>query len=146
MTPRIHDISTDTDDPPVLTAAARFRKKYHNPVRYEGSRIARLQGQAYPDIQPILTTLQAEPAYARARQLVQHFGWQILDEDADAGLIEAVATTRIFRFHDDVVIRITGHLDGSRIDIRSASRIGVSDFGTNARRIRVFIHAFNQEL
>jgi uncharacterized protein (DUF1499 family) len=142
MPPRIHDITTDPENPPALTAAARQRKNYHNPVQYGGERVARMQKQAYPDIQPILSSMEPVHAYARARQLVQRFGWHIHKENPDEGILEAVAVTRLFRFKDDVVIRITRQNTGSRIDIRSASRLGVSDFGTNARRLRVFIQAF----
>jgi len=146
MPPRIHDITTDTENPPALTAAARQRTKIHNPVQYEGIRVARIQRQAFPDIEPIQSSLEPVQAYTRARQLIKRFGWQILNEDQNAGILEAVAVTRLFRFRDDVVVRITKQNIGSRIDIRSASRLGVSDFGTNARRIRAFIHAFNAEL
>jgi len=127
-------------------AAARQRARWHNPVAYEGARIARLQQQAYPDIRPVISKLVPEQAWVRAHALVSQFGWQILQEDREAGTIEAVAVTPLFRFRDDVVIRIRREANGSRIDIRSASRLGISDLGTNARRIRSFIQQFSQEL
>ncbi len=127
-------------------AAARQRTRWHNPVAYEGTRIARLQQQAYPDIRPVISPLDPEQAWVRARALVGQSGWQIQHEDREAGTIEAVAVTPLFRFRDDVVIRIRREGNGSRIDIRSASRLGISDLGTNARRIRHFIERFSQEL
>ncbi len=141
-TPRIHDITTDPVNPPELRAAARERRHWHNPVQYEGKRIATLQQTGYPDIQPLQVQLSLEQAYVRARAVVEQFGWQILDEDPDTGTIEAVAITRLFRFRDDVVIRISRQPEGSRVDIRSASRLGISDLGANARRIRTFMEHF----
>ena len=127
-------------------AAARQRTRWHNPVAYEGKRIARLQQQAYPDIRPVISPLEPERAWVHARALVAQSGWQILHEDREAGTIEAVAVTPLFRFRDDVVIRIRSEGIGSRIDIRSASRLGISDLGTNARRISHFIKQFLEEL
>jgi uncharacterized protein (DUF1499 family) len=145
-TPRIHDISTDTDNPPALVAASQQRCRWQNPVTYEGERIARLQHQAYPDIRPIISTLAPEQAWVYARDIVVQSGWKILREDVTGGTIEAVAVTPLMRFRDDVVIRVQAQDGGSRVDIRSASRLGISDLGTNARRIRTFIGHFTQEL
>jgi len=65
-------------------------------------------------------------------------GWEVVGADAAAGTIEAVETTRFFGFKDDIAVRVAATPDGSRIDIRSKSRVGRSDIGTNARRIRVY--------
>ncbi len=70
-------------------------------------------------------------------------GWKIVDENQAEGRIEATATTRWFGFKDDVVIRIApSGGNGSRVDVRSVSRVGRSDVGTNARRIRAFLKKF----
>jgi len=145
-TPRIHDICTDTDNPPELVAAARQRARWQNPVAYEGVRVARLQQLAYPDILPVISLLDPDQAWLRVRSIILQSGWQILHEDHNAGTIEAVATTPLFRFRDYVVVRVRKEGAGSRIDIRSAARLGISDLGTNARRIRVFREQFQQEL
>jgi uncharacterized protein (DUF1499 family) len=55
------------------------------------------------------------------------------------GIIEAVARTPILGFRDDVVVRVRATTDGARIDVRSASRYGRHDFGTNAGRVRNLI-------
>ena len=141
-TPLIHDITTDTENPPLLQAAALIRSKYQNSVIYEGARIAHLQRVAYPEIQPVISSLEPTAAFSLARSLVDSFGWETLAENSQAGTIEAVAITPFLRFRDDVSIRITNNHKGSRMDIRSASRLGVSDFGTNARRIGQFIKRF----
>lgn len=74
-------------------------------------------------------------ALATAREM----GWTVVDSAADDGRIEAVATTFWFGFNDDVVIRVTESGSGTRVDMRSVSRVGVSDVGTNAARIRAFL-------
>lgn len=144
--PRIHDITTDVDDPPEFTAARNLRARWQNPVEYEGSRIAALQQQAYPDIAPIICSLTPQQAYTKARQIAVDLGWNILDEDIGTGRIEAVAITPLLRFRDDVVIRVRRQAGGTRIDLRSASRIGTSDFGTNAKRLRDFTKRLSLEL
>ncbi len=145
-TPRIHDITTDTETPPLFLAAARVRSRFHNSVAYEGVRIAGLQQASYPNIQPVINRLDPIAAYALARSLVESFGWDILAENIQLGTIEAVAITRFLRFRDDVSIRISKTSEGSRLDIRSASRLGISDFGTNAHRIELYIKRFNDSL
>jgi uncharacterized protein (DUF1499 family) len=72
--------------------------------------------------------------------------WEIVATDSSAGRIEATATTRVFRFKDDVVIRIRPRDSGSRLDIRSVSRIGGSDLGKNASRIRDFIARLRESI
>jgi uncharacterized protein (DUF1499 family) len=77
-------------------------------------------------------------AFERAKGAVEEAGWQIAREDPSAGRIEAVATTFWFGFKDDVVIRIAADGPGSRVDVRSKSRVGKGDLGTNAQRIRAY--------
>jgi uncharacterized protein (DUF1499 family) len=65
----------------------------------------------------------------------------VVASDPAAGRIEANETTRWFRFTDDVVIRVAPDGAGSRVDVRSVSRVGRSDFGVNAGRIRAYTAA-----
>jgi uncharacterized protein (DUF1499 family) len=65
-------------------------------------------------------------------------GWDMRETKRDQGIIEAVATTRLFKFKDDVTITVTREGDASIVNVRSKSRVGKSDLGTNARRIRAF--------
>jgi uncharacterized protein (DUF1499 family) len=139
--PRIADITTDPIDPPRFEAIARLRTRQANPAAYAGLYAAELQRVAYPDIEPLLLTVNAQAAYEAARTVVTKRKWQIINERAPQagrreGLIEAVARTPIMGFRDDVVIRIRPVPGGSRLDVRSASRYGQHDFGTNAARIR----------
>lgn len=96
------------------------------------------QRDAYPDIQPILLAAPKEKAFERAAAAAQAMGWEIVARDAVAGRIEAVDTTLWFGFKDDVTVRVVSVPAGSRVDVRSRSRVGRSDIGTNAKRIRGF--------
>jgi uncharacterized protein (DUF1499 family) len=96
------------------------------------------QRRAYPDIQPLRLAVAPNIAFERAKGAIEEAGWQIVREDPSAGRIEALATTLWFGFKDDVIVRINADGAGSRVDVRSKSRVGRSDLGTNAQRIRAF--------
>ena len=138
-TPPIHDISTDTDDPPTFVAILPLRATASNRATYGGSRVAALQHAAYPDIAPVTLALSRDAAFHRAHDAAAAMGWMIVATDSAAGRIEATAATRVFRFKDDVVIRVRGDGARSRIDVRSVSRLGRGDLGVNAARIRAFV-------
>ena len=136
--PPIHDISTDTNDPPVFVAVLPLRATATNSAEYAGDSIAALQRAAYPDVQPIAMPVAPSQAYTRALSAAQAMGWSIVATDSLAGRIEATATTTWFGFKDDVVVRIRAAEQGSTIDVRSVSRVGRSDVGANAARIRAY--------
>jgi uncharacterized protein (DUF1499 family) len=131
--PPINDITTDTANPPRYMTAPRA---------YPGAEFARQQHAAYPDIGPVLLALPPREAFARAVAAAEAMGWEVVGRDAAAGTIEAVDTTKWFGFKDDIAIRITpgpgGSPNLSQVDIRSKSRVGLSDIGTNAQRIRAY--------
>jgi uncharacterized protein (DUF1499 family) len=138
--PPIHDITTDPDNPPAFVAAVPVREAAgDNPVAYEGAKIAEQQRRAYPDIVPLTLALQSGAAFSRALDTAQLMGWTIVAADDAAGRIEASDRSRWFGFTDDIVIRITPSGSGSRIDLRSSSRLGRSDFGVNAARIKTYL-------
>ena len=138
--PPIHDITTDPDNPPAFTAVSAARTADGgNPVTYEGAKIAEQQRQAYPDIAPLDLVLPLEAAFNRALDAAQPMGWTIVAADDTASRIEASDRSRWFGFTDDIVIRITPGGSGSRVDVRSSSRLGRSDFGVNAARIRAYL-------
>ena len=142
--PPIHDITTDVENPPQFVAVAPLRADAPNPVEYEGEEVARQQQQAYPDIQPVLLDMSAERAFQRALDAAEAQGWEIVDADPADGRIEATDQTFWFGFLDDVVIRLTP-VDGRTIlDVRSKSRVGRGDVGTNARRIREYLEDVQQ--
>lgn len=97
------------------------------------------QRAAYPDIAPLLLPDPPGVAFARAAAAARAMGWEIVSADPAAGTVAAVDTTFWFGFRDDVTVRVTPLAAGSRIDVRSSSRVGRGDAGTNARRIRAFL-------
>ncbi|MCE2453736.1 MAG: DUF1499 domain-containing protein [Nitrospinae bacterium] len=135
--PKIHDITTDTRNPPVFQAA--LRKGAKNPPTYEGARIARLQKKAYPDIKPLTFQTPKEEVFKRAQDAARAMGWHVVSSKPTEGRIEAYDATFWYGFIDDIVIRITSSNGKTRLDIRSKSRVGVGDIGANARRIRGFL-------
>jgi uncharacterized protein (DUF1499 family) len=144
VVPPIHDITTDTDNPPAFLAALKLRPAGSNTVAYEGPALAGKQHAAYPDIAPVKMSVAPADAFTRALDTAKAMpGWTVVDADPASGRIEANETSRWFRFTDDVVIRVAADGAGSRIDVRSVSRVGRSDFGVNAGRIRAYTAALN---
>lgn len=143
-TARIHDITTDTTDPPTFTMAAQQRGTGSNPLEIDQAVIT-LQQQAYPDLQTLVSPLSLDAAFSRALQVATDQGWEIYHQDRDTGVIEAVATTRVMAFKDDIVIRLRSADQGTLVDLRSVSRVGEGDMGANAKRIRAFREAFQQQ-
>lgn len=140
--PMIHDVSTNLEDPPGFDQARKLRGPRENTLDYGGPEVARQQRRAWPELGPIQTELPPRQAFNRAIETAGELDWELISADADAGIIEAYDTTRVFGFVDDVVIRVRPSGSGSRVDIRSVSRIGLGDAGKNAARIRKFIRAF----
>ena len=139
--PAIADITTDPIDPPRFETVGRLRSREANPIVYAGLYAAELQKAAYPDIVPLETTTSAQTAYDAARAVITKRRWQVINERPPQpgrrdGYIEAVARTPIMGFRDDVAVRIRAVGQGARVDVRSASRYGRHDFGTNAARVR----------
>jgi len=137
--PSIHDITTDPDNPPRFDVLARLRPRGSSD--YPGAAVAQAQRAAYPDIAPLQESVPPKLAYDIALALVTKRKWHVVDARPPAAgrreaVIEAVARTPIMGFRDDVVIRVSAAGDGARVDIRSASRYGLHDFGANAARIR----------
>ena len=137
--PPIHDITTDAENPPRFVAMVALRQGSPNPVEYEGEAVARQQRLAYPDIRPATLVEAPAAAFKRAANAARDLGWQIVAEVPDEGRIEATDTTVWFGFKDDIVIRVSPAAGGSRIDVRSISRLGTGDLGKNAARIRAFL-------
>jgi uncharacterized protein (DUF1499 family) len=117
-----------------------------NSAEYGGADIAVQQQQAYPDIQPLELNTPPSAVFNAALHAIRKLGWDIVAQNQQQGLIEATDTTFWFGFKDDVVIRITAQNSGSRVDIRSVSRVGRSDVGANAARIRAFIQELQKHI
>ncbi len=138
--PPIHDISTDTVNPPRFVDVVPLRQAAGaaNPPEYSANENATAQALAYPDLQTIVVSAPADQAFARAEAAARAMGWDIVAVVPAEGRIEATATTAWIGFKDDVVIRIAGADAATRVDVRSKSRVGRGDAGMNARRIREF--------
>lgn len=138
--PPIHDVSTDLENPPAFAAILPLRADAPNSLDRTPD-VALQQRQGYPDLAPLTLAEPSGQVFARARATAERLGWEIINADAATGIVEATDTTRWFGFVDDVVVRITPWGTGTRVDLRSASREGRSDNGTNAERIRGFLAA-----
>ena len=144
--PPIHDITTDTANPPVFLALDDSRPGAKNTLVYGGAEIAEMQLAAYPDIGPIKSDLGPEAAYERALSIARDAaGWDIVAANADSLRFEASTTTPVLYFTDDIVVVVGEEGEASRIDVRSVSRIGRGDRGVNAERIRKFRDAFEDQ-
>lgn len=163
--PYIHDITTNTQDVPEFTSAIlseRAKVKNVNSVDYLGKMaptqkkdadgkpvkelVAALQSKAYPKVRPLILSKSPEAAFTQVKALIKEMGWALKSEDAAAGIIEATDSTFWYGFKDDIVIRLrSAEGGGTVIDVRSVSRVGTSDIGANATRIRIFINKLSQD-
>ncbi len=142
--PPIHDITTDVIDPPRFSETmADARGEDANPLTID-TEVLEQQMLAYPDMQTLVSEMSIRDTFEYSEQIAADLGWEIINADLNAGIIEAVATTGVMGFKDDVIIRVRSNADGTLVDLRSVSRVGVSDLGANAERIRTFREAFRQ--
>jgi uncharacterized protein (DUF1499 family) len=144
--PPIHDISTDLINPPAFVAVAALRADAPNPLEYAGEETATLQREAYPELTTQRYTQSVEQVFAAAEAAVNSSGMTIVNVDKALGIIEATDTTAWFGFKDDVIIRISNSGEQRLLDIRSKSRLGKSDLGKNAERIRSLLAEINANL
>jgi uncharacterized protein (DUF1499 family) len=148
--PPIHDISTDTQSPPIFHAIVTERlvgakdESIVNDLAYGAgfdspAVLAKLQQDAYPDIKTLELDTDVVSAVALTSKILENAGMAIVNIDPDLGIVEATATTFWFGFKDDVVVRIRPTRTGSKVDVRSVSRVGQSDLGANAARIKAIL-------
>jgi hypothetical protein len=156
--PPVHDISTDLEDPPRFSAALRLDENRGRDLAYpHGSPdTPQLQRLRYPDVRSFPLAEPPAAALRHALDAARELGWEIVEvreppatpegpgTASEAGF-EAVDRTPIFRFRDDIVVRVRDEGTSSRIDVRSTSRVGRSDLGANAARIRAFRAALEGE-
>ena len=144
--PPIHDISTDLVNPPEFVAIAPLRADAPNPVEYAGVEAATQQRAAYPELQTLNYPQSKSELVEATKQVINNLGWQLVNIDANQGIIEATDKTMWFGFKDDVIVRITDNGSKRLVDIRSKSRVGGSDLGKNAERIHGFIEELDSIL
>lgn len=145
--PNLADVSTDLEDPPVFDRLARERGRSAAavpPAEIPAGQAAR-QRAAYPDLKPLKLALPADDVAELAAGLAESRGWRIVGPTSyprggpPTGRIEAVARTPILGLDEDVSIRVRPEGDGARVDMRSASRVGLADFGGGAARVKSFL-------
>lgn len=142
--PPIHDISTDMLNPPQFIAVLPLREGAPNPPEY-ASEFSEQQANAYPDIQTLVVANTGfESVFSSAESAIKKMGMELVASDINDGRLEAVWTSPIFAFKDDFVVRIqsasnSGTDNTVLVDVRSKSRLGRSDLGANAKRIREFL-------
>jgi uncharacterized protein (DUF1499 family) len=145
--PPIHDITTDTQNPPQFSAALIDRRgpdansvDYASKIDPRSERpLPEVQAEAYPQIQPMTFAVELELVYQAALNTARDLGWKIGTDSPQAGMFEATDTSFWFGFKDDIVVRVTAIEEGgARVDARSVSRVGVSDLGANAARLEQF--------
>lgn len=137
--PFIHDITTDFEAPPQFVAAATLRGEGDHPIAYDGNEVAALQQAGYPDLAPLLLSRDVKSVYSMAKAAMIENGWEVTTDQSSElpYILEAVDTTPLMGFKDDIVIRIQSAGDNqTRVDARSKSRVGKSDLGKNAQRIQ----------
>lgn len=140
--PPIHDITTDTNNPPAFVAIVPLRKDAPNPVAYPGEETAKAQNEFYDGLEPLAVSTNYDIAYDRALETAREMPWKIVGENREEGRIEAYQKLAWFGFIDDVVIRVDTTDTGSIIDVRSKSRIGRGDLGVNAKRIKAYFKQY----
>ncbi len=139
--PRINDFTTDTADPPAFRHAATLPANANRDLAYPPD-FAAIQQGCCADLRPAHLSVAPAEAFTRAKRVADAMpDWTVTASNPTDGTIEAVATTRLFGFQDDVAIRVRPESGGSRVDVRSKSRDGKGDLGTNAARIRTYVSA-----
>lgn len=142
--PLIHDVTTDFENPPVFTKALELRSVQENSTDYDSEILIPIQKDAYPALVPLLLQSEREVVFVKAVEIVEQRGWEIVAKDDSLFVIEAVVRSSFFGFADDVAIRISETDEGSRIDMRSSSRVGQGDFSANAKRVQSFLADLEQ--
>lgn len=156
--PFIHDVTTDTQDPPVfgeVVMTERGQVKGVNTVIYSGKKapvynaskektgealVSALQTKAYPEIRTLILDDDVTAVFETAKTTAKAMGWTIKEQYAEDGWINATDKTFWYGFEDDISIRLReANGGGTVVDVRSLSRVGGSDLGANAKRVAAFL-------
>jgi uncharacterized protein (DUF1499 family) len=138
----IHDVTTDTENPPHFVEIVALRAEAPNSIKYGGAEIAKIQKEFYPNIRTLYLDIPYSRAFKQALSAALKMPWEgIVSYSKETGIIEATDELAWFGFKDDIVIRVdTAQTGGqSKIDVRSVSRMGRGDMGVNAERIREYL-------
>ncbi len=141
--PRINDVTTSPDEPPQFVAQKNAPANAGRKMAYPAKN-AELQRAGYPELGPLRLPVEPVAALAKAKTVAEAQGWKVVEVAEADGRLEAEHQTGIFRFVDDVVVRVRPSGEGSVVDVRSKSRDGKGDFGKNAQRIQAFAVALEE--
>ena len=151
----LHEVSTDLESPPPFVEIKKIRDAIPglNPVEYVAEmpgrngviNVPEQQRKFYPDLQPLVLAVPPAEALVKADAAARKMGWEIVANAPADGRLEATDTTRFFGFKDDIVVRLRAEGSGTRVDVRSKSRVGLGDVGTNARRVRAYLAALRAQ-
>lgn len=160
--PPIHDIQTDWSDPIKFSdELMAVRGESSNPVVDDavmpeamnarwpgigGKTVAELQADAYPEVKSLIVAAPTDVAFSAVYTTLSDMGMEFVTDNEAAGMIEATATTSWYGFKDDVAVRIRPQGEGSEIDVRSVSRVGLSDLGANAKRVNAILESVSSKL
>jgi len=143
--PALNDVTTDLASPPRFTVLAKQHVESNNGPVYPTARFAELQQKSYPDLRTFVIDRPVEETFELVEETAARLKWKVVLADAPVGktakggLLEAIDQTLVMGFTDDIVVRVEGNLNRSRVDVRSASRYGAVDLGQNATRLRRFL-------
>lgn len=141
--PAIHNITTDLENPPEFSYAYTNRAEGLNSLDLPSPEVRELQRNFYTELSGLTLALAPEQAFTMALEACETLGMHVTNVDQASGRIEAIEETFFFGFKDDVVIRVSPLESGSKIDVRSVSRVGRSDLGANAKRIERILEAIS---
>ena len=150
--PNLNDVSTDTTRPPEFVAVAKLRPIGSNAVGYKGAVFATRQSEAYPDLRTLVVERDAAETVSLVGQALRRLRMKVVREDVGSagvggiGYVEAVDRTLVLGFYDDVVVRVASSGRGALVDVRSASRFGRHDLGSNASRVRSILTALVERI
>ncbi|MEZ4332601.1 MAG: DUF1499 domain-containing protein [Myxococcota bacterium] len=138
--PPINDVTTDLEDPPAFAPASAVPAYADRDMAYPPAFVETVRA-AYPEVRPLVLAVPVDEAYARALAVAEDLGWRVVARNEAEHAFDAQDRSALFRFVDDVAVRIRTEGDGARVDVRSKSRDGRGDLGANAARIERFLDA-----
>jgi uncharacterized protein (DUF1499 family) len=138
--PPINDISTDLVDPPAFGTDPSGRGR---DMAFPAGFAEQIKATtAYQDLRPVHVARAPADVLGEVEATARALDWKVVSVDTAAGTVVANDTTKVFRFVDDIVVRVRDDgTGGSLVDMRSKSRDGQGDNGVNAVRIRRFTAA-----
>lgn len=135
--PKIHDISTRVDPPIIFELADKQRTDEHNSILPANEQTLAQQHSYYSEIEPLIVEATYSDCFSKVEQSITDLGWGVHGMNKNDGWLEVFDQSVLFGFVDDVRIEIVALPNGHcQIDVRSVSRVGLSDLGANARRIQ----------